>query len=123
MKKCILLSFVLPVAFLVNIASAENTYTAGDDYYLIKEISPFSIADPVASAFAGMTQIKFSSTINWLGGSGCSTSAVVLREEDKHLLSVVMLAFSANKPIRLFTDNTQLVGSSNCILRALTLRQ
>ncbi len=58
------------VAFLIllsGVVHAGNTYTGVDDYYTISEIIPFSSVDPLNSNLVGKTQIKFTSSINWLG--------------------------------------------------------
>ena len=107
----------------LSISYAENTYTAGSDYYTIKQITPFSLVQPLNPGWAGNTQLEFTSSITWLGGTGCNTSYVAVREEDKHILSIVMQAFATSKSIRLYTDNTLTVtGSDVCVLRGLSLK-
>ncbi len=106
-----------------NIAYAGNTYTGGNDYYTISEITPYSAVEPQNPNWAGKTQVKFTSSISWLGASGCSSDSVVIREDDSNILSLILQAFAMNKSIRLYADNNQTItGTDKCILRALSLK-
>ena len=108
--------------FLLVLSSnlmATNTYT--NDYLSISMLTPFSINEPQNPQWAGFTQVKFTSSITWLGGAGCAADAVVIRGEDTHILSIIMQAFAMNKPIRLYTWDTNRIDQ-RCILRAIALK-
>ncbi len=116
----ILISFL----FTSGIVHASNTYTGGNDYYTISKITPFSTVEPLNPNWAGKTQVKFTSNINWQGGGGCNTDVVAIHEGDNHFSSIIMQAFAMGKPIRLYGENNHKVsGTDVCILRAIDMKQ
>ncbi|XOV77478.1 MAG: hypothetical protein ACFHVJ_11005 [Aestuariibacter sp.] len=120
MKKYKVYIVALVTSVFGSEAFAENTYTNGFENH-IEEILAFSSEDNLVPQWAGMTQLTFTSNINWVGGEGCSIGGVAIRNQDKHLISIAIQAYAMKKPLKLYADSTQKVGS-NCILRALATR-
>ena len=121
------MKFKMSVAFMVcalasSLTHAENTYTApeANGFYQISEVTPWSV-DPFNGDWSGNTQVKFTSTIAWIGGSGCDVNSVAIRAEDKNILAVVMQAFAMTKSIRLYADDSKRIGTT-CYLRALSIK-
>lgn len=116
---CLFLSFMVWLA-VEGVSYAANTYA--NQYYTIREIVPFSLQEPVHPSHRGYTRLEFVGTVVWHGSGNCDTNSVLVRPEDKHILSLAMQAYAMSQPIRPYTDDgdTQKLGNV-CMLRGLSL--
>ena len=106
----------LTLAVLSPIAIAKDTSSAPgmeiDNIYL------FSKEENIFPTHKGLTQLRFTSSIVWSNDGSCDTAAVVIRNEDTHMISAVLAAKASSTPIRLFADD-QFKEREQCYLRAV----
>jgi hypothetical protein len=103
------------VLLLAPFAHAADNHTPG--YHDITGIVIHSKTEPIAPTWAGLTQVTFAA-LTWATPNVCSTSAVVVRDNDAHVVAALHAAKAQDKPVRLFVDDSQL-HSVYCILRAV----
>lgn len=97
---------------------ATSIYTATS--HKIDSLTFMSHSEPYEPAWAGVVQVSFATDIPWTVPGLCDTRTVALHPDDAHLISLVLAAYSTDKPIKIYADSTQKVTSNYCFLRAIS---
>ncbi|TQV86558.1 hypothetical protein [Aliikangiella coralliicola] len=77
----------------------------------------YSKEDTTYSGWQGVVQLEMAS-LTWSASTTCSTRYVLIRSTDEHMLSVALTARTANKPLRIYVDDTKRIDNF-CFARAL----
>ena len=107
--------------FLLMLFST-SAYTANvwsDRAYEISNIAFYSKQDSIYPAWRGVVQLRVIEGVTWSQETTCNTSYFAIRNEDTHLISAAMAAYSTQKSVQFYVDDTLAVEGQYCYLRAL----
>ncbi|PKG37033.1 hypothetical protein [Psychromonas sp. Urea-02u-13] len=97
-----------------NVAIAKNVQGTGT----IKNVYFHSKDAVIAANWKGMLQLEVNS-LSWNVETSCNTQYVAVREKDVHIISAVLAAKMANKPITVYANDDIKATGSYCYLRAV----
>ena len=72
----------------------------------------------IAANWKGMLQLEVNS-LSWNVETSCNSQYVAVREKDVHIISAVLAAKMANKPITVYVNDDIKATGSYCYLRAV----
>ncbi len=103
------------------IANAGNAYS--NEFYEVYQVVPYSSTSTLYQHMNGSTLIKFTEAIEWTGAEGCDEDGIVIRNEDEHLLSILMTAWASGKKMRVYADTSEGgIVNGRCYARAIAVR-
>ena len=108
---------------LLSLVFAQPTFgasTGSTQGVMIKDVIYYSKQESIYPAWKGLVQVRFNDTI-WSNNGKCRTTTVAIRNEDTHLYSAALTAYTTGKMIHLYADDSLNVESDICFLRALSL--
>ena len=100
--------------FISNVAMAKNVQGTGT----IKNVYFHSKDAVIAAIWKGMLQLEVNS-LSWNVETSCNSQYVAVREKDVHIISAVLAAKMANKPITVYVNDDIKATGSYCYLRAV----
>lgn len=112
----------LIVAAVISLAVAQTAQAANnatDSFNEIKDLIFYSNQEPIVTVWAGYLSVQFTQPLVWSTPGVCHQTTVAIRPDDKHLMAAVQTAFALGKPLRVYTDDSQKLSGTYCILRAL----
>ena len=115
MKRLTLIIAII-FSFTSNV-SAENRYTS--EGYKIKTLVFYSKSESIYPTWSGVTHVHLAQVVNWNESTNCERTSVVIRNDDSHILSAVLTAYSSSFPIKLYVDDSLKVEGNFCYLRAV----
>ncbi|MGI0119879.1 hypothetical protein [Zooshikella sp. RANM57] len=116
--KYFLIVLVSTFPLVIHSANAANIYTASS--HSIGDITFHSVKETIYPSTAGVVQVTFSS-IAWNDSTNCNKRFVYIRNEDSHLVSAILTAYTAGMQIRIFVDDDLQADDHICYVRALKL--
>ena len=111
------LTVLLSMSIWMSDAGAANVYTDGG--YKLNNTVMHSLQESIYPTWAGVVIIYPETPVTWIGGNLCNTNAMIIRNEDTHLISLVLAAYTTSQPVRLFADDSLTVDGNYCFLRAI----
>ncbi|MBU2714163.1 hypothetical protein [Zooshikella harenae] len=105
-------------SLFINLANAANIYTTSS--HSIGDITFHSVKETVHPSATGVVQVLFSN-IAWNDNTSCNKRAVYIRDEDSHLVSAILTAYTAGMQVRIYVDDTLQANDHICYVRALKL--
>ena len=115
MKKITILFLSLFLIVLLNDVKAKSMSSTAVP---IKYLNFYSKEESIYPTHKGLTQVVIDGSIPWSSSTGCKITSVIVRNEDKHLVSAILAARASSTPIRLFVDDTLSINQE-CYLRAV----
>lgn len=84
----------------------------------IENVYLFSKEESIFPTHKGLMQLRFKSPIVWSNDGDCDTAAVIIRNEDSHMISAALATKASSTPIRVFADDV-FKERGQCYLRAI----
>ncbi len=118
MNKIALIVFIILISVNTN---AGNAYS--NEFYEVYQVVPYSSTSTLYQHMNGSTLIKFTEAIEWTGAEGCDEDGIVIRNEDEHLLSILLTAWASGKKMRVYADTSEGgIVNGRCYARAIAVR-
>ena len=109
------LVFLSLVSLSTGLLAANTTSTNSHE---ISKMYFYSEEESINPTFKGLVRVVLKGEIVWNNNGVCDTASVLVRNEDKHLISALLTAKATSSPINLYADD-DLKNEIYCYLRAV----
>ncbi|WP_196161515.1 hypothetical protein [Reinekea sp. G2M2-21] len=85
---------------------------------VIDRLHPISISRPANTSMQDLTRVYFTQSAGW-ADIGCRNDAADLLATDEHLMSILLVAWTTSKSIKVYVDNGLKPDGEVCQITAL----
>mgnify|MGYP006897557016 CR=1 FL=1 len=116
-----IVKYILAAALIVTSSGlyAQDVHSLSST--TIKHISVHSNTDALTSEWSGVSVVYPEGSINWNTETNCTGNLVLVKKDDKHILSTLLAAQAAQKLVKYYAFSTVNIGGTYCFARAIRI--